>query len=87
MKKFALALAMAGSLSAPMIGCTQTQQVAGGAAAGAVAGQLIGRDTGSTVAGAIIGGAAAFLVSENRNSRGECLWRRKNGDQFYAPCP
>lgn len=90
-KKFALTLAIAGSLAAP-VGCTQTQKVAGGAAAGAAAGQLLGRDTRSTIAGAVIGGTAAFLVTDaqdnvRKNARGECLYDPPNEPAYYAACP
>ena len=92
MKKFVLSLAMAGSLAVPMVGCTQTEKVVAGTAAGAAAGQLLGGDTEATVAGGIIGGLAAYLVTDSqnnvrRNARGECLYDPPNRRPYYAPCP
>lgn len=87
-KKFALTLAVAGSLAAP-VGCTQTEgrNAAIGAAGGAVAGQLIGGDTRSTVGGAIIGATAGVLVANRRNDQGECLYRLPDGRTYYDTCP
>ena len=90
MKKFVLSLAMAGTLSAPIVGCTQTEQrnAAVGAAGGAIAGQLIGGNTESTIAGAVIGATAGVLVANaGKNSAGQCLYERPNGRRFYARCP
>ena len=87
MKKFVLSLAMAGSLSAPMVGCTQTeaQNAAIGAAGGAVAGQLIGGNTESTVAGAVIGATAGVLLA--RRDDGRCVYRNSRGQRYVAACP
>lgn len=94
MKKIVLSLAVAGSLGT--VGCAQgtgptnqeARNTAIGAGAGAIAGQLLGGDTESTIAGAVVGGAGAFLVTNaRRNDRGQCLYEdRSTGKRFYADC-
>lgn len=90
MKTTLTTLALTGFLSAGLVGCTATEQrnAAVGAAGGAIAGQLIGGDTESTVAGAAIGATAGILVAgAPKNSSGECLYRDRNGREFFADCP
>ena len=85
--KTLIKLAFVSTLIAPLAACTQTEQnTLLGAGAGAAAGQLLGGNTESTVAGAVIGGAAGYIITDRQNSQGQCLYRYDNGTTGYGPC-
>lgn len=81
-KKFALSLAVVGSLGAA--GCTQTEQAVGGAVAGGAIGAIAGGTDGALI-GAAIGGTAGVLLA--RLDNGNCRYRDRRGRVYIARCP
>jgi outer membrane lipoprotein SlyB len=78
---------LAVSLSA---GCTTTEKrtatgAAVGAGTGAVVGAIAGGGRGAAI-GAAAGGVAGALIGR-ATSPGDCVYQRKDGSRYVAPCP
>ncbi|MFZ2099218.1 MAG: hypothetical protein WAU86_01480 [Oricola sp.] len=81
--KFVASMAVVGALAA---GCTTTEQTTtAGALIGGGATAIAGGNAGQIALGAVVGGAAGYLVG--RLSDGTCRYRRPNGTYYIAKCP